>query len=233
MFVYMIVNLQNDKIYIGKTVTGNLKTYLRGKLNDALGGKYNGRSYLYRAMAKYPSNVWEIFPLISSLKTNEDICFWERVLIAEYDSQNSEVGYNLCKGGEGRTDTGWHHSSETRAKLRASNLGKIRSQETRKNISKGLEGKPSNYLGHVSAETTLQKMRQSHLNPPQELRDRIAATLRAKIASGELDPPTTRGLKLSSELYKGRIPWNKGKKVSSPSIERGIRPINRKVEVIK
>jgi hypothetical protein len=101
MFVYIIVNQENNKIYIGKTITQNLQSYLRGKINDALGGKYNGRSHLFRAMAKYPSYVWDIHPLISTLKTDEDLCFWERVLIAQYDSQNPDVGYNICNGGQG------------------------------------------------------------------------------------------------------------------------------------
>lgn len=97
MFVYLIVNRQNDKIYTGKTVTRNLGAYLRGKIRDA-GGRYNGRSHLFRAMVKYPSYVWEIFPLISSLKTDEELCFWERVLIAEYDSQNPILATTFVLG---------------------------------------------------------------------------------------------------------------------------------------
>lgn len=101
MFVYMIVNQENGKIYIGKTVTKDLQKYLRGKLADAR--TYKGNSHLFNAMNKYLPFVWRIFPLISTLATNKDLCFWERVLIAQYDSQNPDIGYNICKGGEGRS----------------------------------------------------------------------------------------------------------------------------------
>jgi hypothetical protein len=159
MFVYMIVNRENDKIYIGKTVTSDLPAYLKGKLRDALGGRYNGRSYLFRAMAKYPSCVWDIFPLISSLKTNEELCFWERVCIAEYDSQNPEIGYNLCDGGQGRSDRGWHHSDESKAKISAANKGRQLYPRTLENEVKRLAGlslsvEERNSRGYFGVEAT-------------------------------------------------------------------------------
>jgi hypothetical protein len=106
MFVYIIVNNITDKVYIGKTVTRSLQKYLREKLHDARTDQYQGRSHLFAAMKKYTHpEAWVISPLISSLKTNEELCFWERVLIAEYDSQNPEIGYNICRGGEGYSGT--------------------------------------------------------------------------------------------------------------------------------
>ena len=54
MFVYMILNQENGKIYIGKTVTSDLERYLRDKLSSARTGRYNGRSYLFAAMKKHP-----------------------------------------------------------------------------------------------------------------------------------------------------------------------------------
>jgi len=120
MFVYIIVNHITDKIYIGKTVTKNLQKYLREKLHDARTDQYNGRSHLFRAMKKYQGQEdWSIYPLISILTTNKDLCFWERVFIAEYDSQNPDIGYNICRGGEGFTGT---KSEESKEKNRENSL---------------------------------------------------------------------------------------------------------------
>jgi hypothetical protein len=102
VFIYIIVNDVNDKIYIGKTIGSSLSRYLKQKIYDVRKG-WNGVSYLYNAMKFHGVEHFSIHPLISSLTTNEDLCFWERVLIAQYDSQNPDVGYNICRGGEGFT----------------------------------------------------------------------------------------------------------------------------------
>lgn len=239
MFVYLIINHITAKIYIGKTITSNLQKYFREKLHDARTGQYQGRSHLFAAMRKYTDpEAWSVYPLISSLKTNEELCFWERVLIAQYDSQNPDIGYNICKGGEGFSDT---HTEEWRQKMRIRMTGRKLSPETIAKM-KAAPKTPAqlanlNREGMTNiTEETRQKIRVVHTNPSQELRDRIAATLRAKIASGELKPPTNKGMKLPSESYKGRVPWNKGKKgvqtvstatrerISHTMKERGIRP---------
>jgi hypothetical protein len=112
MFIYIIVNQENGKIYIGKTTTSDLSAYLKRKFYDSR--NYKGSSYLFNAMNKYPPYVWAIYPLISTLTTDEDLCFWERVLIAQYDSQNPNIGYNICRGGEGHTGP---HSKEWKQKM--------------------------------------------------------------------------------------------------------------------
>jgi hypothetical protein len=129
MFVYIIVNHVANKIYIGKTITENLQKYLREKLHDARTDQYQGRSHLFRAMKKYQGpEDWSIYPLISTLTTNEDLCFYERVLIAQYDSQNPDVGYNICRGGEGFTGT---KSEDSKGKNRKNSLQTWRDPEIR------------------------------------------------------------------------------------------------------
>jgi hypothetical protein len=117
MFVYAIVNRENQKVYIGKTTAFDLKVYLRQKVWSALSGRYKGRSHLFAAMRKYHSDVWSIQPIISCLTTDWQLCLWERALIYAFGSTNPEVGYNICLGGEGRKDRGWHHTEETRIKM--------------------------------------------------------------------------------------------------------------------
>jgi len=114
MFVYVITNSETKKIYIGKTVTSNLDLYLKRKIRDALKGTYRGRSYLFNAMANYPSRVWSIRPLISCLTTNYQLCLWEKALIYAFDSRNPEIGYNISLGGDGCNVP---HSPEARIKI--------------------------------------------------------------------------------------------------------------------
>ena len=101
MFVYAIVNRENQKVYIGRTVKKSLRAYLRHKVWSALTKRYNGRSYLFNAMQKYPSHVWSIHPLISCLTTEWQLDLWEKAMIYAFDSTNPNIGYNICKGGAG------------------------------------------------------------------------------------------------------------------------------------
>lgn len=120
MFVYIIVNSINGKIYIGKTKQADLKHYFyQQKVLPALKNE-RGCPHLFAAIRKYGREHFQIFPLISSLKTNEELCFWERVLIAQYDSQNPDIGYNICKGGEGFSGPGFKgpRSEEWKQKIR-------------------------------------------------------------------------------------------------------------------
>jgi len=228
MFVYMILNQENGKIYIGKTITSDLKKYLRDKLSSARTERYEGRSHLFAAMRKYPPYVWAIFPLISSLKSDKEICFWERVLVAEYDSQNPSIGYNLRPGGEGTAyvNKGWKPSPETIAKMKAApktdlqlaNLELARLPETiaKVRVTKLLRGQTEK-----QKETWKKVMVKGHHGLPKGFHH-----------SGESRTKMSRA-------KKGRIPWNKGKigvqkrseetkrKISATMKERGIVPKNR------
>jgi hypothetical protein len=156
--------------------------YLKKKIRDAQRGTYPGRSHLFSAMEKYPSTAWGIIPLISNLTTNEELCYWETVLIKAFNTRCPEVGYNICKGGEGWTGRHseesrrrigeatrnrpgpWHNrpmSKEHRRKLGATHKGhpsgmlnKHHSEESRKKMSNAKKGKPSPWRGkHFSAES--------------------------------------------------------------------------------
>jgi hypothetical protein len=179
MFVYIIVNQETLKIYVGKTIGSNLNSYLRRKISDAIKGNYRGGSHLFSAMWKCPSSVWSIHPVISDLQTNEELCYWERFLIKALGSHYPDIGYNLCSGGEGHTGSHtletrlkmskawtkerkqalreWNSSRkftlETIEKLRQASLGRKPTLETCRKISKGRRGIPC-------SETTKEKIRQ-------------------------------------------------------------------------
>lgn len=133
MFVYVIKNDENGKIYIGKTITADLNLYLKRKVRDALKGTYRGRSRLFAAMRKYQSRVWSIHPLISCLVSNWQLCLWEKALIYAFDSINDKIGYNICRGGEGRTGP---QTLEARAKMSENQKQRCTNPEWRAHLAK-------------------------------------------------------------------------------------------------
>jgi hypothetical protein len=102
MFVYLIVNSSNLKIYVGKTTQFDLNKYLNQKVRSAQRGRYRGRSHLFHAMQKYPSSVWSIHPLYSG-QSDEDICEKEIAFIKALQTQDSTIGYNIRDGGKNAT----------------------------------------------------------------------------------------------------------------------------------
>ena len=145
--IYLLTNKVNSKVYIG--VTNNYTKRMREH-----SGAYN--NYLISKAIK--KHGWESFHSQILLKT-EDADYAYKVaeasFIQQYQSNNTEKGYNLTEGGQGTL--GYKVSLETRKKMRdkklgkkltpehiekisKSNQGKLFSKETRKKISKKLKG---------------------------------------------------------------------------------------------
>lgn len=168
MFVYVIVNDLNWKIYIGKTTRPNLRQYLQQKVYEA-NHYISRRSHLYAAIRKYGREHFHIYPLISGLQTNDELSHWERVLIKALAARNPEVGYNICQGGEGFTG---QHSPETRQKISAASREMWQRPETRKSIVSKMEGRPVSpkviamlqaRRGTKASPQTIEKLRNSHI----------------------------------------------------------------------
>lgn len=130
MYIYVIRNSATGKVYIGQHKGSNLKQYLQKKFYAAIKG-LGGKSYLYASMRKHPKEVWSIEPLMEA-DTKEKLDRLERLLIALYDTRNPEVGYNICKGGEGFTGT---HTEEWKKSQLKWMTGRPCSKETRAKIS--------------------------------------------------------------------------------------------------
>jgi hypothetical protein len=126
VFIYVITNTVTGKIYIGQHKGNSLKKYLQTKLSDASKHR-GGQSRLYNSMRKHPKEVWSIEPLFSNIQTKEELDRLERLLIALYDTRNPEIGYNICKGGEGFTGT---HTDEWKQMMRERMTGRVVSPET-------------------------------------------------------------------------------------------------------
>jgi group I intron endonuclease len=174
MFVYLIVNHVTSKIYVGKHTGKNLRKYLQQKLSQAWYELKRGKgsSILFNSMRKHPKDAWSIHPLISDCQTNDELCHWEQTLIKALAAQNPEVGYNICRGGEGFSGP---HSPETRQKIADASHEMWLRPEIRENFSEKMLGKPSKHtsegkeairqahLGKKASSETIQRLSLSHM----------------------------------------------------------------------
>jgi hypothetical protein len=113
MFIYLIVNHVTGKYYVGQHKGNNIKKYLQTKMSSAR-YRHRGNSHLFNSMRKYPqSTLWSIHALRSDIQTREELDETEKDFIRFLRSQNPEYGYNICRGGEGRTGP---HSEISRKK---------------------------------------------------------------------------------------------------------------------
>ena len=120
MFIYVIVNHETLKVYVGQHKGASLKRYLQQKWWDA--HYYSGkRSHIYAAMRKHSRESWSIHPLMSGITDKKELDEWERLLIYALKAQHPDVGYNICDGGEGFTGP---QSPEAKAKITAALIGR-------------------------------------------------------------------------------------------------------------
>ena len=122
MIIYLITNLVNGKQYVGQTIR---------TIEDRWGNhlcKNSGCTAMRRAIEKYGKESFEIHE-IDSAKTQSELDSKERFWIRELNTL-SPNGYNLTSGGDHVTFT-----DETKDKLRAANIGRKHSKETRSRLS--------------------------------------------------------------------------------------------------
>ena len=111
--VYMHENKTNKKKYIGMTGKDPEIRWRKGT-------NYRTCIAFRRAIEKYGWDGFDHVVLYTGL-TREEACEKEQELIAQYQTTNPEFGYNICAGGGGMV--GFHHSEETKQKLREKNSG--------------------------------------------------------------------------------------------------------------
>ncbi len=127
--VYKIVNVLDNKYYVGMTKQSLIKRFSQHKQNAK-----NGKdTYLYNAIRKYGSDNFEI-ELICECNSREECCQLEIKFISE-----NICGYNLAKGGEGGfvvqdIDT-WKEKLKESRKGKTPALGLNHSEETKKKCS--------------------------------------------------------------------------------------------------
>ncbi len=137
MFVYLITNRLNGKVYVGKTVQKNLDSYFRHNLRNAESGRKD-KNYLYSAIRKYGSDAFTVQPICRPTSENL-MSALECWYIGHYGCNNPEKGYNLTSGGDGVS--GMMQSEFSKQKLRERSIGNtwrrgsVLSDETKQRIS--------------------------------------------------------------------------------------------------
>ena len=166
--VYMHINKINNKRYIGITSMSVSKRW--GK--DGKGYSYR-QPLFYRAITKYGWDNFEHLILYDNL-SKEEACEKEIELIALYNTQDPQFGYNIQRGGE-LGNVGVKFSEESRRKIGLAKKGKKLSEEHKRKISEGCKGhKPAKF-----SEEFIQKQRERNTGKvmSEEVRQKISRTL--------------------------------------------------------
>ena len=158
--LYKIVNLVNNKIYVGKTsqtVEKRWKDHCyearRWQKCQETNTPFGYNTRLYPAMNKYGYENFKII-LIEEVSNLEELNKQEKYWIDFYDTRNT--GYNIAAGGHCGFFLGCKHTPEALEKLRLAGLGRKHSEETCIKISK-LK------LGHTTSDEVREKMRNAKL----------------------------------------------------------------------
>ena len=125
-YIYLIVNNENGKTYVGQHRSNNWKDSYKGS------GKL-----LWKAYKKYGFNKFDKF-LIQYCETEEELNKQEIFWIDEY-RKRGKAEYNITEGGKGVC--GYHHSEESNRQNSIKHIGKHHSEETKHHISETLKGR--------------------------------------------------------------------------------------------
>lgn len=143
--VYMHENRINGKRYIGITSQKPTNRWSNGN-------GYKRCPLFFKAIEKYGWDAFRHEILYTNL-TQEEAEHLEVELIKKYDTQNSEKGYNLARGGE--TNCGFHRTEEFKRKL----------SDTRAGL---YTGENSKLYGIPRSEETKEKIRKAQIGVPKK-----------------------------------------------------------------
>ena len=159
--IYKITNLVNSKVYIGAS----------RRIEARFMEHRNGHTAIAEDLQTFGLDNFKFEVL---LECPEDmLCQWERDMIALYDADDPEKGYNNPKDRPyslkaSESHRGTHrapHSEEAKRKMsekkkghKAWNKGIPHSDETRRKISEALKGKPSGMKGRSLSEEAKRKI---------------------------------------------------------------------------
>lgn len=224
MFVYMIVNHETLKCYIGRHKGDDLQKYLRQKQSHARHNESEG-SRLYRSMRAHPNRTaWSIHPIGPEILTVEELDRWEQFYIRLFHSQDPACGYNICRGGQGGfSGAPWNkgkkmppRSEEHRRHLSESRLGYKPSAEQLKHQSEAQKGrpKPPRTAEHSRNNAEAQRGRKRSLEA------------RANISAAHVRLPWSAARRAAFLANPSHPAWNKGKPMSEEQKAklRGPRP---------
>ena len=94
MVIYKVTNIENGKIYIGKTS----RELVKRKYAHYKSAKSGSETNFHRALIKYPKDVFQ-WDVIAYGEDDDELNKLEIQFIKEFDSY--KVGYNMTEGGTG------------------------------------------------------------------------------------------------------------------------------------
>lgn len=149
MFIYLIVNHETGKYYVGQHKGQSLKKYLQQKFHHAKTG-ISEHSRLFRSMRAHPDpSVWSIHALRSDIQTKPELDQTEKDFIKFLRSQDPDYGYNICRGGEGFTGP---HAQKSKKEIGLASTKRWKQLGAKENLSTKLTG-GGGFTGPHSQET--------------------------------------------------------------------------------
>lgn len=182
--VYCHVNKINNKAYIGITCKNINERWRKD------GSGYKGSTYFWNAIQKYGWDNFEHIILFTGL-TREEACKREVLLIALFNTQNKEFGYNISKGGD-CSFAGLNLSDEHKRKISEAKKGKPgfqHTEESKLKLSKSKLGELNPMYGKhiVWSDETKEKLRKSKLGELNPMYGKFGAENPASIAVCQCD----------------------------------------------
>lgn len=164
--IYKIINLINQKIYIGKT-TKNIENRFN-KHKDNAAKKINRR--LYDSMNFYGYDNFNIEE-IEYVEDNSHLSKREIYWILFFNSNDPEIGYNMTNGGEGG-NTGKYHYGKSPYDWWVEKYGVEKANLIKKDVYERVSIKMKNREGHSQTEETKNKIRnfniENGIKPPTQ-----------------------------------------------------------------
>lgn len=151
--VYAHINKTNGKVYVGQTSQDINQRWRNGK-------GYINNTLFYRAIEKYGWDGFE-HKIIYTELTKREADEKEIEMIAFYNSNNPERGYNLTIGGGGTS--GYHLTEEQKRKISEVQKGRKLTEEWKLHISDAVRGKKHPFYGKKLSEEHIKHLSDAHL----------------------------------------------------------------------
>lgn len=175
--IYLIVNLTNNKVYVGSAVDTDDRWRLH-KLE--LNRNNHCNRHLQAAWLSYGESNF----LFCVIELTENLLQREQFWIQHFNATNHEVGYNICAFARNRK--GVKASDETRRKLSEAHKGHRHSEEFKRNMSERLKGN-QHVTGRKQTKEEIEKRRLANTGKKRtnEAKAKMSAAQTGRIVSVE------------------------------------------------
>lgn len=154
-FVYLLQNIINLKVYIGKT--NNPVKRLNHHFYISNSSTQTNKYFIHKAINKYGKHKFD-FIILEVFDSESNALIGEIKWINCFQSNNPKYGYNLTAGGDGLS--GYKHLQSSKDKISKANTGRKFSDETKQRMRESHLGKTSGMLGKNHSNNKKQQQSQ-------------------------------------------------------------------------